>query len=325
MYNEKVSIIIPVYNIARWIGECIASLVKQSYTNLEILLVDDGSPDNSGSICDDWAKKDSRIRVIHKPNGGAASARNVGMDQATGSLWCFIDGDDIVDPHFVEHLYKSMVDNETDMAACGFIYWSKNKKRERLCESAAGKYLREEYLLQFLKDWTCSPLTNKLFRKEIIGDIRMEKGHRIDDEFFTYQVVMNCRSVVVIDECLYYYRLRSSSVMQELDSAKEKVMLDRVEYLTTRYQKIAAHIPEIEETFFVDTWDTMLRYWYHSKNMPTAQRQIRQWAKKHRKRMFHMPLPYKKKMGYLISMFFTSPKVCAEELPIQENEGDLFE
>jgi len=124
---------------------------------------------------------------------------------------------------------------------------------------------------------------------------------------------------------LYYYRLRASSVMQELDSTKEKVMLDRVEYVTTRYARIAAHIPEIEEAFFLDALDTMTRYWYHSKQMPTAQKKIHVWAKKHIIRLLQSSMSFKRKCGYMIALFLKHPKICAEQAPILEEKDSLFE
>ena len=220
---------------------------------------------------------------------------------------------------------NALIQQNADMAVCGFVYWTKSSKTDCLCTSDPGVYSKEEYLLQFLKDWTCSPLTNKVFRRETVGDIRMEEGHRIDDEFFTYQVVINCRSVVVVDECLYYYRLRGSSVMQELDEAKEKVMLDRVEYVTTRYRKIAQYVPTVEEAFFFDAIDTMTRYWYHSLRMPIAQKQIRAWALKHIGRLLRADIPLKQKGAYLMSLLFKTPQVNGEGAPIEEEKEALFD
>ncbi len=325
METYKVSIILPVYNIVRWLNPCMESLVCQQYENIEILLGDDGSNDGSSELCDEWAQKDSRVRVIHKKNGGAASARNACLDQATGDLICFVDSDDVVEKTYVSHLVKTLEDAEADVAVCGFTYLRRSGAEPISMNTPNGVYSGKEFLLCFLRDWSCSLLWNKIYRREVIGDIRMEEGHRIDDEFFTYQVVMNSRTVAVTDKCLYHYRLRASSVMQKLDTVKENVMLDRVDYVTTRYKHIAACTPEIEEAFFADALDTMSRYWIHSKQMPKAQKQIRAWMTKHIGRLLRADMSIKQKAAYLVHFFFKAPAQCGERLPIEEKQEDLFE
>ncbi len=325
MEKYKVSIVLPVYNIVRWLNPCMESLVAQRYTNIEILLGDDGSTDGSAELCDEWAQKDSRVRVIHKTNGGAASARNACLDQLSGDLVCFVDSDDVVDKDYVAHLVETLECAGADIAVCGFSYLRKSGTQPIVTDTPNGVYSGTEFLVRFIHDWSCSLLWNKIYRREVIGNIRMDEGHRIDDEFFTYQVVMNSRTVAVTDRCLYHYRLRASSVMQKLDAVKEKVMLDRVEYVITRYKNVAARLPEIEEAFFMDALDTMSRYWVHSKQMPIAQKQICTWAKQHIKRLLRTDMSAKQKAAYLVNFFFKAPVECGEKPPIQETEGDLFE
>lgn len=322
--EHKVSIIVPVYGVEKYIEECILSMLAQTYENLEILLVDDGGKDRAPEICDRYAAKDGRIKVIHKPNGGAASARNAGLDAATGEYICFVDGDDAIDPHYVERLLDSVKEGDGDIGVCGFYNWTKTEKREVKQENT-GTYSREGYLLRFLEDWTCSLLWNKIFCRDIIGDLRMAEGHKVDDEFFTYQVVMNCRRAVVTDTSLYSYRIRRSSVMQDMGPHQERVMLDRIEYVTTRYQNIAEKIPQIEPEFFQDALDTMTRYWVHSKDMPVAQKQIRQWVKAHTGRLLRMKLPLKQKLIYLYQLYITKPSVTAEPNPIQTDPDESFD
>lgn len=322
--DEMVSIVVPVYGVEKYIDECIQSLQDQTYTNLEILLVDDGGKDRSAQICEEYAAKDSRIKVIHKKNGGAASARNVGIDAATGEYICFIDGDDRIGKDYVMHLWQILKEADADISECGLYYWTK-VGTEPIEIQYLGVADRNEYLKRFTLTWTCALMTNKLFKRSVVGTVRFEEGHCIDDEFFTYQVVMNGQKVVSTDNPLYYYRIRSSSVMQNVGQQKERVMLDRVEYMTTRYQNIAKRVPEIEPEFFEELLHTMIRFWKHSKQMPTAQKQIRSWAKAHRSRIMAMKKPLRRRMGYLYRLMIVRPSIVAEPNPIQMDLKEVFE
>ena len=322
--EHKVSIIVPVYGVEKYIKECIASLQKQTYENLEILLVDDGGKDRAPEICDWYGANDGKIRVIHKPNGGAASARNVGLDEATGDYICFVDGDDVVHPDYVRHLLAEVTGHDADIGVCGFFHLTRTGADAVACPEM-GMYNNQEYLLRFLKDWSCSLLWNKIFRRDVIGDIRMAEGHKVDDEFFTYLVVMNCRRVVVTDLPLYYYRIRGSSVMQAMGPHLERIMLDRIEYVTTRYANISAKFPELEPKFFEDALDTMTRYWHHSKGMTQAQKEIRAWVKVHKKRIVKLGIPVKLRLSYLYQLYFKKPAMTSELNAIQIDQEEYFD
>ncbi len=322
--KDKVSIVIPVYRIADYIGPCIESLLAQTYENLEIILVDDGGKDDSGAICDRYAARDPRIRVIHKENGGAASARNAGMDAATGEYLCLVDGDDLVDKDYVNHLLSTLRQTNADMVTCGFTFWSKQGRQDQTGPTAPGIYDRNGYLLRFLEDWSCSLLWNKIFRRCVVGDLRMEEGHRVDDEYFTYQVCMNCRTVAVTHRPLYHYRLRASSAMQDMAAVQEKIMLDRIGYVTDRLERITRQIPELADAFFRNALDTLSRYWLHSKAMPTAQKQLRQWAVSNLGRTLGCKLPLRTKLFYLKRFFLLKPLRTAEDNPIELAAEDYF-
>lgn len=322
--DNKVSIVIPVYNIEKYLGECVESLLRQTYQNLEIILVDDESKDSSPEICDRYAAQDSRIRVIHKPNGGAASARNAGIDIATGDYLCFVDGDDFVSENYVQHLLTNATNAGADICVCTLTYITKSGTQPVNIEPT-GVYSRNEYLLAFLKHWTCALMTNKIFLRSAIGSIRFEEGHKIDDEFFTYLVVMNTQKVVVTDTPLYFYRMRGSSVMQAMAPHLEQIMLDRIEYLTTRYSNISRHILQLEEPFLLDALNTICRYWHHSKNMPKAQAQIRSWVKQHRCRIMKLNIPLRSRLAYLYRLYIKKPAIMSEPKPIQMNSEDYFD
>lgn len=320
--NSKVSIVLPVYNVSTYLEECIRSLMGQDYENIEIIPVNDGSKDGSGQILDALAAEDPRVKPIHKENGGAASARNVGIDAATGEFICFVDSDDGVEPSYISHLVHTVEEAQADIAVCGFSYWSQTGNTPCNGETPDGIYNGQEYLAQFLKDWSCSLLWNKIYRREAVGDIRMATGHRVDDEYFTYQVVMNSRKVVVTSPNLYRYRLRKSSVMQDVAKTNEPIMLDRVGYMIQRYAHIATAVPELEDPFFRDALDNLNRYWNHSKDMPNAQRAIRQWVKAHRGRI--MKLPLKQRLATFLNFYLHKPRLCGEANPLELEQDDYF-
>ena len=211
---ELISVIVPVYNVETYLDRCIQSIASQTYKNLEIILVDDGSPDRSGAICDQWAAKDDRIRVIHKENGGAGLARNVAMDQARGSFLSFIDSDDYIEPHMYAHLLSLMAD-DVDIAECALL--ETESDHAPLDEPAGADILvctAREAMAHHIRDeiFRQTP-PNKLYRRSAVGDIRFPVGNRIDDEFFTYRVIANCRRLAHSDRRMYAYRQQSGSVM----------------------------------------------------------------------------------------------------------------
>lgn len=322
--DSLVSIIVPVYNVSAYLDECIDSLVAQEYKNIEIILIDDGSTDTSGEICDKRATEDPRIRVIHKVNGGAASARNAGIDAAIGEFICFVDSDDTVHREYIHSLLYSATENDADIAVCDLYYWMKHSTILISCEKE-NMYDSSSYLLEFTKSWTCSLMTNKLFKRNVIGSVRFEEGHHIDDEFFTYLVVINSNKIVVKHSPLYFYRMRRTSVMQTLLSHQQNVMLDRIGYNVTRYATVSQKMPHLDEAFFVHTIDTLARYRYHSKGMPLAQKELRIWINNHLGRLLRSELSIKQKLSYLLSFYIKKPAVMAEANPIRMEDDEYFD
>lgn len=318
MKKQLVSIIVPVYGVEAYLPACLDSLLAQTYNNLEIILVDDESPDGCPAICDAYAVQDPRVRVIHKKNGGAASARNVGLDAAQGEYICFVDSDDLVCPDYVEKLFSALNAAEADIAVCGFSQMTRNN--ESVCHSkeAPGIFSRTDYIAEFLKHWTCALLWNKIFRKKVIGALRMEEGHRIDDEFFTYKVVLNCRSVVVFDTPLYRYRIRASSAMQEFGANREQIMLDRIDYTKQRYKIVSKELPSLQPLFFLDMTDSFARYWGECRDMAAAKREIRQWAKQNVYSLLTADMPLKQKLSYLYVLFLKAPGSASRQSALRD-------
>lgn len=323
-HTDLVSIIVPVYGVEKYLPECVDSLLAQTHTNIEVILIDDASQDGCAQICDRYAQKDARVKVVHKNNGGAASARNAGLDVATGAYICFVDADDVVKKEYVEYLLTHLLEADADIAVCG--YYNLTRKQWELAEpQKVGLYSQTEYLAYFLRDWSCALLWNKIYRRDMIGSLRMAEGHKIDDEFFTYQVVMNCRKVVVTDQPLYGYRIRVSSVMHDSGSGAQRIMLDRIEYMATRYGHIAQRYPELEPAFFLDMVDTMTRLWRSSQNAPTAQKEIRRWAKAHKGKILSMKAPLRQRVAYLYHLFVKKPTTMPEPDSISVDTGNCFD
>ena len=234
-----ISVIVPVYRVEKYLDRCLASIVGQTYRNLEIILVDDGSPDGSGALCDAWAARDSRVRVIHKENAGAGAARNTGLDVAAGDIVSMIDSDDYLEIHMYEHLLSLMQDG-VDIAECD-ICWTErddlpmedgSQANIRVCdvEDAMRLHIRDEIF--------CQTPPNKLYRREMIGDIRFPEGNLIDDEYFTYRVIGNAKKLARSSACMYAYRQQPGSAMHKAFSPRRlqglEAKMQRLEYLEER-------------------------------------------------------------------------------------------
>lgn len=235
-----ISVIVPVYRVEAYLDRCIRSIAEQTYSNLEIWLVDDGSPDNSGAICDRWAEKDSRIRVIHKTNAGAGAARNTALDATRGELIAFVDSDDYLHPNLYSHLYSLMTG---DVAIAECIIGITEADDLEMDDGSGAEILvcgTEEALRLHIRDQVfCQTPPNKLYRRETIGDIRFPEGNLIDDEFFTYRVIGNAKQLAHSSACMYAYRQQAGSAMHKPFSLRRLQGLDaklqRLDYLRTRF------------------------------------------------------------------------------------------
>lgn len=234
-----ISVILPVYRVEKYLDRCLRSIIEQTWRNLEIILVDDGSPDSSGAICDAWAARDSRIRVIHKENAGAGAARNTGLDAATGEIISMIDSDDYLEIHMFEHLMSLMTET-VDIAECD-ICWTEldDLEMDNGSDAEITVCSREDAMRYHIRDEIfCQTPPNKLYRRETIGDIRFPVGNLIDDEFFTYRVIGNARKLARSSACMYAYRQQPGSAMHKPYSLKRLQGLEakrqRLEYLQER-------------------------------------------------------------------------------------------
>lgn len=243
--SERISVIVPVYKVEPYLDRCVQSIVDQTYTNLEIILVDDGSPDNCPAMCDAWAEKDSRIRVIHKENGGLSDARNAGMAIARGEYLAFIDSDDWIAPEMLTGLHRAMQRDNSDIAACTVeMVWEGGTPSRLLTVQTNCVLNREEAQRALLKETLLKqPVWYKLYRRKSIEHILFEVGKYHEDIFWSYQAIGAANRVSVIDYVGYFYLQRSGSIMGAGYSLKR---LDAMEAYERRYRYLAEQFPNLE-------------------------------------------------------------------------------
>ena len=238
---ELISVIVPVFKVDPYLDRCVESIVNQTYRNLEIILVDDGSPDSCGAMCDAWAEKDRRIKVIHKKNGGLSDARNAGLDIATGTLIGFVDSDDFIRSDMYLLLMERLMEDGSDIAACGVeMVFEDGTPSRMLTPSGKCVLSTEAAMIAVIEEsWLKQPVWNKLYRTELIRDIPFPVGKYHEDVFWTYKAVGSAKQVSVFDTPCYYYCQRSGSIMGESYSLRRLDILpakrQRLEYLKENF------------------------------------------------------------------------------------------
>ncbi len=219
MEYPKISVIVPIYNVEKYLDKCIESIVNQTYQNLEILLVDDGSPDNCPRICDKWAKRDSRIRVIHKKNGGVSTSRNAGLDAATGDYIGFVDGDDIISPDMYQTLYTTLIKNNVQISFCSFCSLDENfNKRNvgRLFSPTPKVYSSDDILKEIFVSIDCHlvSLCNKLFQKQLFDGLRFPEGRVFEDWTLAPIIYSKAEKLYFVPKKYYCYIIHQGSIVR---------------------------------------------------------------------------------------------------------------
>lgn len=239
--NDLISVVVPVYKVEPFIEHCVSSIVNQTYKNLEIILVDDGSPDQCPKMCDEWARKDSRIVVIHKKNGGLSDARNAGMKVAAGNYIAFVDSDDWIEPLMYETLMKVLIVNKSDIVSCGFRKVQKEELRKESSELQLVQYDAESALEAMITEKGMHQVVwNKLYKRALVEEIPFEKGKYNEDEFWSYQVIGRAKKVTAIKNIYYNYFQRENSIINETYSLKR---LDGLEGKENRQKYIDMYYP----------------------------------------------------------------------------------
>ena len=228
--SPLISVIVPIYKVEPYLRRCLDSIVNQTYRNLEIILVDDGSPDKCPVMCDVWAKKDSRIKVVHKENGGLSSARNAGLDICSGQYICFVDSDDYISPDMCAYLLKLCLDRDADIAQIDFLEVdSDNVQPKDRCEQLK-QYEEKEalnYLMKITTElgtnfvvWTC------LYRKDLVKELRFREGKIYEDIDYKVKAFKNCRRLIQSNLQKYFYRQVAGSISNRGIKANECDMVE---------------------------------------------------------------------------------------------------
>lgn len=243
--NEPlISVIVPIYHVEQYLRRCIDSIIGQTYKNLEIILVDDGSDDGCPAICDEYARKDNRIVVIHKENGGVSDARNNGLDAAKGEYIGFVDPDDYIHRDMYRILMDTILKDSADACICSYkyVYDGREKETDTVFDGDISEIIKSGNEIQYLY-YNCDrklELTvpwNKLYKKEVFRDLRYPKGKIFEDEATTFKILYRCQKVCLIDLPLYYYLQRNDSIIGVMnglrDSKVVEAYLERIDF----YQK----------------------------------------------------------------------------------------
>lgn len=239
-----ISVIVPVYRVEKYLDRCLVSLTGQTYENIEILLVDDGSPDGSGAICDAWAQKDERVQVIHQENAGGGAARNAALDRARGEIFAFVDSDDYIAPDMFCHLY-SLLETGADIAECAYLETTDDDAHFPEGEGTTSEYTPEQAMSCHIADTHFRQLIwNKLYRKAVVADTRFPVGTKIDDEYFTYQLLGRAKKLVRSDKICYAYRQQANSVMHQGYSLKQ---VEALEAKRQRLDWLGQNMPNLTE------------------------------------------------------------------------------
>ena len=241
-----ISVIVPVYKVEKYLDRCVQSIVDQTYRNLEIILVDDGSPDNCPAMCDAWAAKDSRIKVLHKENGGLSDARNAGMAVATGFYMGFVDSDDYIAPEMYRLLYERLTADGSDIAACGVEMVFEDGSPSRILTKAGTCVLAHDEAMEAVicESWLKQPVWYKLYKTALIREISFPVGKYHEDVFWTWQAVAQAQHVSIFHTPCYFYLQRTGSIMGERYSLRR---LDAIEAKQQRLEYLEQEFPQLAE------------------------------------------------------------------------------
>lgn len=311
MILPKISVIIPVYGVEIYLDKCVESVVNQTYKNLEIILVDDGSLDKCPLLCDNWALRDKRIKVIHKNNGGLSEARNIGMQVASGELIGFVDSDDWISPEMYQLLYENMVYNDSDISACGVeMVWEDQNLHKSL--TPKGQYVlnTEEALKAIINESILKqPVWYKLYKSELIRNILFPVGKCHEDMFWSYQAIGNAKKISIFDTPCYYYFQRKDSIMGKRYSLKR---LDILEAKYERLKYIEKYFPELVGEAKWDLWFSNMYSTQMSLLFLPSEEYLHARQKIFRIRKNIKPVPILKNVSIKQKVWFVLSNLCFE-------------
>lgn len=236
--SEKISVVVTAYNIESYIAECLDSLLLQDYPDYEIIVVDDGSSDNTGAISDEYAQKSDKIKVIHQKNGGVSAARNAGLDAASGDYIALVDGDDSVSPKMFSTLLSALKDNDADMCICNYTkVWKDGQEKRKHTDVMKGECAEPHEALKWIErphSWSYVVVWPRLYKRHVFDNLRFPQGKIHEDEFLVHKIYLACKKIVTIKDSLYYYRDNPKSIMR--NSPLGISHIDRFEAVYERFQ-----------------------------------------------------------------------------------------
>lgn len=253
----KISIIVPIYNVEKYLPRCIDSILAQTFTDFELILVDDGSPDNCPQICDEYAKKDNRIKVIHKENGGISSARNIGLDISKGDYISFVDSDDIIYFKYFEFLAQNVQDQDVDIVYCEYKKFTECYNFEEICDYDIETETLSENNIFLNPPFSFYVVWNKLIRHELIYDLRFDTNIKnAEDSLFAFELLKRSRKVVYVKAPLYGYFIRSNGAVATIDLEGKKQCLfvwDKIySYIKERKNSVAKkHVKKRLDYYYI--------------------------------------------------------------------------
>ena len=316
--KELISVIVPVYNVRTYLEKCFDSVAGQSWRNLEIILVDDGSTDGSGELCEELAGRDSRVRVIHKKNGGLGSARNAGIDAAKGELLSFVDSDDWIEGGMYDTMTEIMHRENAQIIACGIKRVSEagtvSYYQDNLEERAI--YSREEALIELPKNERLSnSMCNKLFRRETIKGLHINEQIFYEDNPFTPQCIARAERVAYTAEPFYCYFERSGSISRKSFSVRE---FDRVTADRMRLDFYHEHFPQCEFAAAIAYIGSGLKVYYQPRDCQEARERREQLREELKRTIRSYPeLPFTEKQRAKAKLFLLSPALYTASMKLR--------
>ena len=263
--KDLISVVVPIYNVERFLPICIESIISQSYKKLQIILVDDGSTDNCGNICNEYASRDERLEVIHKQNGGLSDARNVGINKAKGEYIAFVDSDNYIEKSMYKDMYNLIDKRKADVCICNFYNVEGNNKILKNPNKGIQEYDKISILKEILLDTKIQSYAwNKLYKKEVFNNIKYPVGRKYEDIGTTFYILEKCNKIIVTGKPEYYYLNRKDSIVNNVN---EQTIIDYIELIIKRYDYIEKNLKELDKYNKYYLAKTLITAYYDIKSL----------------------------------------------------------
>lgn len=309
--KDLISVVVSIYNVEKYLRKCIETIINQTYNNIEIILVNDGSTDNSLKICDEYKVKDARISIINKKNGGLSDARNTGLKSAKGKYICFIDADDYINEKYIEELYKLIIENNAQIAVCNFEKVDENEKCIFKNDITTNQFSGKEALEYLNGDNFSVVAWDKLYDINLFKNIKYPVGKIHEDEFTTYKLYYIAEKIAITSKVLYYYRQVETSIMNR------KFNIKRLDALEAFEEKTKFFLEKKEKKLYklalIEYEKNMIDYSIKSKLYINDSKKIRndiqkKYRKNYVKVIWFRECSIRRKL--IFTMAYISPMLC---------------